>query len=48
MMITYGLPVSSSLNGVLKALQKKGLIYKTSESYKITNPVLKAWLMGLE
>jgi len=44
----YNLPVSSSLNEVLKALQKKGLIYKSPESYKITNPVLKAWLLRLE
>jgi len=48
MRIMYGLPVSSSLNEVLKALQKKGLIYKSSMSYKISNPVLKAWLLGLE
>ena len=46
--IQYNLPVSSSLNEVLKALQKKGLIYKSPESYKITNPVLKAWLLRLE
>ena len=46
--IQYKLPVSSSLNEVLKALQKKGLIYKSSESHKIINPVLKAWLLRLE
>jgi Cdc6-like AAA superfamily ATPase len=46
--IQYNLPVSSSLNEVLKALQKKGLIYKSPESYKVTNPVLKAWLLRLE
>ena len=45
--IMYNLPVSSSLNEVLKALQKKGLIYKSSESYKISNPVFKAWLLRL-
>jgi Cdc6-like AAA superfamily ATPase len=44
----YNLPVSSSLNEVLKALQKKGLIYKSPESYKITNPIFKAWLLRLE
>lgn len=44
----YNLPVSSSLNEVLKALQKKGLIYKSPEGYKITNPILKAWLLRLE
>jgi len=46
--ILYKLPVSSSLNEVLKALQKKGLIYKSPDSYKITNPVFKAWLLRLE
>ena len=43
----YGLPVSSSLNEVLKALQKKGLVYKTKDTYKITNPILKEWLVQL-
>lgn len=43
----YNLPVSSSLTEVLKALQKKGLIYKTTNQYKITNPVFKAWLLKL-
>jgi len=43
----YGLPVSSSLNEVLKALQKKGLVYKTKDTYKITNPILKEWLIQL-
>ena len=46
--ILYNLPVSSSLNVVLKALQKKGLIYKLPESYKIANPVFKAWILRLE
>jgi hypothetical protein len=46
--ILYNLPVSSSLNEVLKALQKKGLVYKAADSYKITNPVFKAWLLRLE
>jgi AAA+ ATPase superfamily predicted ATPase len=45
--ILYNLPVSSSLNEVLKALQKKGLVYKTIDHYKITNPVFKAWLLKL-
>ena len=44
----YDLPVSSSLNEVLKALQRKGLIFKAEESYKITNPVFKEWLLRLE
>ena len=43
----YGLPVSSSLNEVLKALQRRGLIYKTEDSYKITNPIFKEWLISL-
>jgi len=43
----YDLPVSSSLNEVLKALRKKGLIYKEREIYKITNPVFKEWLLSL-
>jgi len=45
--IQYDLPVSSSLNVVLKALQKKGLVYKSGNNYKITNPVFKEWLYSL-
>lgn len=44
----YGLPVSSSLTEVLRALQKRGLIYKTDDAYKITNPIFKEWLLGLQ
>ncbi len=44
----YQLPVSSSLSEVLKALQKRGLVYKTGDSYKITNPIFKGWLLGLK
>ena len=44
----YDLPVSSSLHEVLKALQKKGLIYKTGDVYKLTNPVFKEWLLSLK
>jgi len=43
----FGLPVSSSLNEALKALQKKGLVYKAEEIYKITNLIFKEWLIGL-
>jgi hypothetical protein len=43
----FGLPVSSSLSEALKALQKRGLIYKTENTYKITNPILKEWLLRL-
>ena len=43
----FGLPVSSSLNEVLKALQKKGLVYKAQDIYKITNPIFKEWLITL-
>ena len=46
--IRYKLPVSSSLNEALKALQRKGLIYKASDAYRITNPVLKEWLLRLD
>jgi AAA+ ATPase superfamily predicted ATPase len=46
--INYGLPVSSSLNEVLKSLQKKGLVYKSEDTYKITNPVFKEWLLELD
>ena len=45
--IKFGLPVSSSLNEVLKALQKKGLIYKTQDIYKTINPIFKEWLFTL-
>ena len=44
----YGLPVSSSLSEVLKALQKRGLIYKTAETYKLANPIFKEWLLSLK
>jgi len=44
----YGLPVSSSLNEVLKALQKRGLVYKSQDIYKIINPVFKEWLLSLD
>ena len=44
----YGLPVSSSLNEALKALQKKSLIYKAGDDYKFSNPVLREWLLTLE
>jgi hypothetical protein len=46
--IRFGLPVSSSLNEVLKALQKKGLVYKAKDTYNITNPILREWLLGLD
>jgi len=45
--IKFGLPVSSSLNEVLKALKKKGLVYKAQDIYKITNPIFKEWLITL-
>ena len=45
--IKFGLPVSSTLNEALKALQKKGLIYKSEENYNIANPVLKEWALAL-
>jgi len=44
----YGLPVSSSLSEALKALQKKGLIYKNADHYSITNPVFKNFLLSLD
>jgi AAA+ ATPase superfamily predicted ATPase len=43
----YDLPVTSTLNEALKALQKKGLVYKTDESYRIANPIFKEWLLRL-
>lgn len=43
----FGLPVSSSLNEALKALQKKGLVNKVKDLYKITNPIFKEWLISL-
>ena len=46
--IKYELPVSSSLNEVIKALQKRGLIFKIENSYKIANPVFKEWLLSME
>ena len=46
--IRYNLPVSSSLNEALKALQKKGLVFKTDNNYKIANPVFKEWLLRLK
>ncbi len=44
----YRLPVSSTLNEALKALQKKSLIYKTGNNYKLSNPVLREWLLTLK
>jgi hypothetical protein len=44
----YDLPVSSSLTEALKALQRKGLIYKTESTYEITNPLFKEWLLRLK
>ena len=44
----YKLPVSSSLNEALKALQKKSLIYKTGNEYRFSNPVLREWLLTLK
>ncbi|MDX1314345.1 MAG: ATP-binding protein [Eudoraea sp.] len=43
----FNLPVSSSLSEVLKALQKKGLVYKSTDQYMIANPIFKAWLLKL-
>ncbi|MGW8314403.1 MAG: AAA family ATPase [Bacteroidales bacterium] len=45
--VRYNLPVTSSLNEVVRALQKKGLIYKSEEGYRISNPVFREWLLGL-
>ena len=45
--IKFGLPVSSSLNEALIALQKKGLIYKMENRYKTINPIFKEWLITL-
>ncbi len=44
----YKLPVSSSLNEALKALQKKSLIYKTGNEYRFSNPVLREWVLTLK
>ena len=44
----YRLPVSSTLNEALKALQKKALINKSDNKYSFTNPVMKAWLLRLQ
>ena len=46
--VKYKLPVSSSLNEALKALQKKSLIYKTGNEYRFSNPVLREWLLTLK
>lgn len=43
----YHLPVTSSLNEVIRALQKKGYIYRSEEGYRISNPVFREWLLGL-
>lgn len=44
----YRLPVSSTLNEALKALQKKALINKSDATYSFSNPVMKAWLQRLD
>ena len=43
----FQLPVSSTVNDALKALQKKALIYKSSDRYNFSNPVFKEWLLKL-
>lgn len=44
----YGLPVSSSLNESIRALQRKTLIYRTGETYRFSNPVFREWLLTLD
>jgi AAA+ ATPase superfamily predicted ATPase len=44
----YKLPVSSTLNEALKALQKKALIYRVDDKYKFSNPVFREWLITLD
>ncbi len=44
----YRLPVSSTLNEALKALQKKALIHKSDATYSFSNPVMKVWLLRLD
>ena len=44
----YGLPVSSTLNEAVKALQKKALINKTDAAYSFSNPVMKLWLLRMD
>ncbi|TFH25969.1 MAG: hypothetical protein E4H10_08425 [Bacteroidia bacterium] len=46
--IRYKLPVSSSLNEALKAIQKKALIYREGDDYKFSNPVFREWLITLK
>ncbi len=43
----YNLPVSSSLNESLHALQKKALICHTGGKYNFSNPVMREWLLTL-
>jgi hypothetical protein len=44
----YNLPVSSTLNEALKALQKKALIYRLDDAYKFSNPVFREWVITLD
>ncbi|MBN1951461.1 MAG: ATP-binding protein [Bacteroidales bacterium] len=43
----FGLPANSSINEALKALLKKGLIHKSGDVFRLSNPVFKAWLLKL-
>ncbi len=43
----YKLPASSTIQTVVKSLEKQSLIYKSNGKYMISNPVLKEWLLTL-
>ncbi|HED36841.1 MAG TPA: ATP-binding protein [Ignavibacteria bacterium] len=43
----YNLPISSTLSTNIKSLIQKDLIYKDSNLYKISNPILDNWLKTL-
>ncbi|MCP5107917.1 MAG: hypothetical protein GY950_31300 [bacterium] len=43
----HRLPASSTLTSAVKALLKKELIYKKSETYAIVNPVFREWVLRL-
>ncbi len=44
----YKLPPTSTIRTALMSLQKQGYIFKKDKIYKVTNPVMKEWLLELK
>ena len=44
----HKLPVTSTIRTIALSLQKRGLVYKSPDRFKVSNPVMKAWLLTLD